>query len=329
MKTKLRYAVDNSNRLIVKRKNLKSSADGAFAADKFNRLIYWLNEPLAWRRDFGFKNKIVFTGLWRLNSNYDLELILNREEQLVLKGRIISTDKDTLVFEVVSVDKHGQAHIRILKLTGSWLADEYNQICFNVSKKTGTDTLKLEGSWKVNRNQQITYSYEKTNLKTKIKTTNTLTFAGFWQITDKNRLTYILEKATDSRFDFRAQVETRNLYPEKGAIKFRIGIGVKQRNLYVDKIIYLYGAWKFGRRLGLIFQMDYEKRIESVAFGAEINLTGKDEVSLSLTNRRNQLLGINLLLTHRFLRRRDAEVYLRLKRMARESGVEAGVRIPF
>lgn len=336
-RVKNRYSVDNHNRLIIKRNHKNLTADGRLGIDKNNRLFYWLNEPSAWRKTYALANKIVFTGNWRLNSNYDLELNLNETkdqfqgERLIIKGEIISIETDTLVFQVKSYDKQGLLHIQLLSLSGSWQADEYNRISFAVKKKTSPDVLTLEGTWQINKNQQIAYAYEKTDLKRKTKICNTLTFRSFWEINSSNRLTYILSRSSQSRFDFRVQAETPNLYPQEGIIKYCLGIGLREKSPTRFKIISLYGAWKFSRKLGLIFQMDYgQGEIHNLEFGADISLSQKDKITFSLKDKRGEPLGLEITFTHRFLEKLDAEAFLRLKEtLKRESAIEAGIRIPF
>lgn len=341
MKAENRYIVDNSNRLIIKRNRKNLLTDGNFATDNNNRLIYWLNAPLAWRRQYNLPSKITFQGHWWLNPNYDLELILDeskgqfRGNRLVLKGEIISTDRDALAFEIKSYNKEGLLHLQIIRLSGFWQADEYNRLSFIVNKKDSpNDIITLEGIWQINQNQQITYTFEKTDFITKIKTLHTLTFEGFWQIDSANRLTYILSHSFDSRFDFRIQIESPNLYPKEGVIKYRLGIGLKglifKKRTAPSKIISLYGSWKFSRKAGLQFQIDYgQGKIHSIEFGTNVHLTKKDEVVFSLINKRNEPLGMNLIFTHRFLKKLDAEAFLRFKKFSKESSIEAGVKIPF
>jgi len=329
---KVKFDLDTDNRLVIKQRNRRLVADGRFKADKENRLIYLLNEPPAWRRKYLLPTKIVFKGHWRLNPNYDLELSLDeyKDNHLVLKGEIISTDNDTLVFEIKSYDKAGQNHIQILKLEGLWKADEYSRINFVVKKKASPDTLVLGASWQVNQNQQITYTYEKTDLKRKTKSIQTLLFEGFWRIDESNRLTYILSRSSDSRFDFRAQLESPSIYPQEGQIKYRLGVGLRDDKKLKAKSIALYGAWKFNRKAGLNFEIDYgEGKIQSIEFGANINLSKKGEVTFSLTNKRKEPLGMQVAFTHRFLEKLDAEAFVRLKKLQQENRIEAGVKIPF
>ena len=70
------FIVDQSNRLIVKDKNKKPAAlPGSFEIDKDNRLIYKLKRSIALEREFGLSKELIFEGKWKLNKNYDLELI--------------------------------------------------------------------------------------------------------------------------------------------------------------------------------------------------------------------------------------------------------------
>jgi len=332
---KNRYAVDNLNRLVIKQKMKTLRPPGKFGVDRKNRLSYWLNEPETWQRQYNLPRKMLFKGSWQLNKNYDLELVLDKsrnqfaQDILVLKGNIISTDRDTLAFEMKTYDKNGLLHIQILKLSIILLTDKTNRISFLV-KKNPPDIITLEGNWEINKHQQITYAYEKTNLKTKEKSLQTLTFEGFWQITSVNKLTYILTHSQESRFDFRAQIETATIYPQAGVIKYRLGIGLRKERAPREKIIALYGVWKFSRNLGLSFQMDYGSgNIREIRFASEVNFDKKNSVNFLLKNRKGERLGFSLTFRHKFLKALDAEAYLRFKKAKEASGIDSGIRIPF
>jgi hypothetical protein len=326
--------VDDSNRLVIKQKNKTLRPLGEFSIDQKNRLLYWLNESDGWRREYGLPKKIIFKGSWQLNRNYDLELVLDQakeqsaQDTLILNGNIISTDRDTLAFEIKAYDQNGLLHIRILKLAVIWLTDETNRLSLLV-KKSPPDIITLEGKWEINEAQQIIYTYEKTDLKTKDKALNTLAFEGFWQINSANKLTYILKHSSESKFDFRVQIETPTIYPKKGVIKYRLGIGLRQ-NKTAEKIISLYGAWKFNRKAGLVFLMDYGKgRAEAIEFGADIHLSKNNLLTFSLFNRRKEPLGISVIFSHKFLKDLDAEFYLQFKKILNENSIETGIHIPF
>ncbi|MCM8800563.1 MAG: hypothetical protein NC912_00895 [Candidatus Omnitrophica bacterium] len=333
MSSKRHYLIDNQNRLIVKQKDKRLLPQGNFSVDKHNHLIYHLNEPFSWRRQYGSGKKICFLGNWRLNPNYDLEMILNKtntqfaQDRLTLKGEIISVEKDSLIFETHSIDKYGQSHIQLIKLTGFWKADQYNRLCFVVKKETQPDILVFKGTWQINQNQKITYTYEKTDLKTQTKHLHTLVFEGFWEINERNRLTYILSKGIDSRFDFRVQMESPNLYPQDKAIRYRIGIGLRKQRY---KIICLYGTWKFSKISSLLFLIDYGRnQLQAIEFGLVYNLTRKEQIEFLLTNKQKQPLGLSITFSRKLLRDSEAKGFLRLKDIEKDKSIEAGLRIPF
>ena len=329
-----RFFTDSDNRLILHRDGKDIPVNGSFEIDDNNRLVYWLNEPAVWRKQYKFPEKIVFTGRWKLNPNYDLELCHSRAggnpETIVLKGEIISCESDKLVFEIKSVNKNGLSQFRLLKLTGIWGADKRNQISFKIDKKDSSDILIFQGAWQLNEYQQVIYTYEKAELKRKNKAVYTLVFTGFWQITSENKLTYILSRGANSKFDFKAQIESANIYPKDGVIKYRVGMGVKEPKAGRAKVISLYGVWKFSRKIGLTFDMECVKgKINSLSFGAEVNFDKRNQVVFHLTNNERDNLGISLVFTQKFLQQLDAEFFTRLKTSQKESGIDVGVRIPF
>lgn len=337
---KYKYSVNSKNQLLIKPPGYRAGipVNGRLSVNKENKLIYRLNEPQSWRKKYNVPAQISFTGNWKLNSNYDLELNLDETksqfqgDRLILKGEIISCDSDTLSFEIIGQDRQGLIHAQILKLTGSWRTDDFNRIIFMIEKKATPDVITLEGAWQINKNQQLAYTYEKTLLKRKTRVYRTLIFEGFWQINSSSRLTYIILYSSKSRFDFRVQIESPNLYPQEGAIKYRIGIGLKETKPYRMKIISLYGSWKFSRKAGLNFQVDYGNgRFKEIEFGANFYLTKKNAITLFLANKREEPLGLNITFTHSFLGQHDAQAFLGLKNFLEreETAIQAGVRIPF
>ncbi len=339
------FATNPDNQLLFKPPHAKAPipVKGRFAV-KDNHLIYYLNEPASWRREYDLPTKIKFTGRWELNSNYDLELILTQSktqyagDRLIINAEIISVENNCLVFQAITrklsprrQDEPDLYSFQLLKLLGTWQANEYNQLSFAVKKDVFPDILTLQGAWEINKNQKIAYICERIDARTKSKISNTLEFEGFWEIGELDRLRYILSASRGSYFDFRTQLESKNIYPSRGVIKYRIGIGVSTRNRSREKIISLFGAWKFSRALGLLFEMDYgEGRLHALEFGAEAVLSSKDRITFRLEDQRNQPLGLNLTFTHKFLKRHDAEAFIRLEKLLRkEDRAEVGVRIPF
>jgi hypothetical protein len=335
MRKNNKYNIDSSNRLVISKKSGKIIPKTRFSTDKNNDLICRINEPLSWRRKYDLPSKIKFEGKWKLDPAHDLLLNLTekagfKQGYFLLNGQLISCEADMFVFEIKSVDVNGQSHIQILKLSGLWKTDDKGRICFSVNKKGSPDTLTFQGDWQINKNQQLTYTYEKTDLKTKEKKTFSVTFLGFWEISDRNKLTYILSRSLDSRFDFRVQLETPNLQPKKGTIKYRLGTGVRQRSLKGPKIICLYGAWRFSRKLGIVFDMEYEKgKVRSQDFGAELDFVRNNKIVFDLKDSQGDKLGISVVYSHQFFKQQDAQFFLKLKKMREDSVIEAGINIPF
>ena len=216
-----------------------------------------------------------------------------------------------------------EQHLRVLTLKGTWRANDDNERCFEVSLRKGPpQTYTFKGSWKLNNNQQIEYTSEDGR--------DTLTFQGYWDLSSTQRLVYMLEGSSTSRFEFKVQLESPVIYPKKGEIRYRIGIGIRQSRLTVaGQILILYGEWKFGRNLGLIFEMDYgQGRLRTTEFGAEA-VFQHNKVIFTLKNEQGVPLGLVLTMTHKFLKALDAEAFIRLKSRQNQLGVEAGIIFPF
>lgn len=337
MSEKVRYSIDENNGLIIEKNGRKLKPRGRFAIAKNNRLIYSLNEPPAWRSKYSFGKVFVFEGKWGINANHDLQLRLDKSglwqnSVLTLKGDMISPDKDKLTFQIKSKDSRGSSSFYFLKLYGYWQADKHNRINFVVKKSTHpADILELNGSWQLNRNQGIVYSYKKTILKTKTKTSRSLNFNGYWQISSANKLAYVLLSDSRSRFNFRCQIESPNLYPAEGVIKYRLGAGVKRPRLSkAPRTIYLYGTWKFSRKFELNFLMDYGRgRMQKITFGTQIRINKENDIVVSLRNSRDEALGLQVIFTHKFLKKLDARTFLRLEAKGKEAAVKTGLSIPF
>jgi hypothetical protein len=239
-----------------------------------------------------------------------------------LRKRFIAAESDTLVVETIQTVAD-DAHLRVLKLKGTWRANDYNELCFEVSCRKGPpETYTFKGSWKLNNNQQIEYTSEDGR--------DRLTFKGYWNIFSANRLAYLFEGSSISRFEFKVQLESPMLYPKKGQLRYRIGVGMRQSRLSAPgQVLIFYGEWKFGRDLGLFFQMNYgQGKVRTITFGAEVTF-GRNKVIFALQNEFGEPLGITLTLTHKFLEHLDTEVFIRLKSRQKEQAVETGITIPF
>jgi len=327
---KLLYRVSNDNQLLIKfpGESKYEPVKGEFKIDYRNRLTYQIKESKEWRRRYDVPGKITFEGEWSLSPNYDLVLKLAKKEwqrkSLTLKGAILDAEKDFLSFKIKSRPSEGITRVTYLKLRGVWYSDRLNRITFEVRKREKPDILIFRNAWQLAKNKEIIYIYE----KLKIREKHTLTFRGYWELSDKNRLTYIIEKGNKSRFDFRVNLQTPNLYPARGKIKYRIGIGLKKRR--EEKLIVLAGTWKFSRELGLTFEMDYGKdRIRRLHFSSRLSLKGRDKLIFSLYTRDNQPLGISITFRREELAHKDYEYFLRLKKEGKDATIEFGGKIRF
>jgi hypothetical protein len=135
-------------------------------------------------------------------------------------------------------------------------------------------------------------------------------------------LSYILKKER-SQYDFRAYLQTPNLYPARGRIKYRVGIGLKKRRR--QRVIIFSGEWKFSRKLGVFFELERGKR-KRFYFSSRLNLTARDKLIFALSNRAGRPLGMKVVFRRSELRGEDWEYFLRLKRRLRDTRVELGAR---
>jgi hypothetical protein len=240
-----------------------------------------------------------------------------------LRQRFIAAESDSLVIETIQTDSlNSRQRLRLLKLKGTWRANNDNQLCFEVTARQGPpQTYTFKGSWKFNNNQQIEYLSEDGR--------DQLTFKGYWNISSANRLVYILEGSSVSRFEFKVQLESPTLLPKKGQIRYRLGAAIRSNRLKASPLIILYGEWKFGRNLGVIFQMDYgQGKIKCLEFGAVVTF-GRNKVIFALKDEIDKPLGITLTMTHKFIKSIDAEAFIRLKSRQKEQAIEVGISVPF
>lgn len=338
---KIHFSVDEQNRLIMKTSTTEKPIviKGRFRNDSNNNLIYLVEKPISDRRGhFGFirqyrlPRRLEFKGRWKLNSNHDLVLDLQDEENfgrgtLIIKGKILRVNEDFLDFQIKTKQQATVEIIHILRIKGTWQADRFNRITFEVERKVIPEALIFKGAWEINKSQQITYCYEKTSLKTKTKIKESLVFDGFWQITKKDKLRYILFNSHDSYFDFKVQVESTNIYPKEGEIKYRLGVGLRESRRV--KIISLFGTWKFGKKGDIGFNIDYGKSQRlTLNFLAGLKLSSNKELVFGLKDLTGKSLGISLIYKRNLLSKKDLECILQLKNKYKDFyiGAEATIR---
>jgi len=334
------YRIDASNRLLIIRGRNEVIACCDFSINARNILAVRIKEPSAWKRNNAVPSQIRFSGQWNLTKEHDLALVVKKKPaqgraedtgSLIIKGEIIAIEDDTLVFGIRTVDHNQRLRFQILRLTGTWQANEENLLVFLAGKNASVGLLTLRAAWQVNRNQLLTYTYEKEDLKRKTKQTHTVIVKGFWQIDRDGVLSYLFSRDSRSRFDFRVALETPSIYPEQGEIKYRVGLGYSGNRRTHANIVTLYGTWKINRTAGLVFEMDYGRgRFQTITFGVEARLSQNDKIVFSLRNKKGDPLGMMLVYTRNLFKKQDAQFFLRLAASSRRlRSAETGIRIPF
>lgn len=331
---KLKYKVYKDNQLAITRGKKLLKPYGKFIIDN-NRLIYEVKESDSWLREYNLPKRITLEGKWILDKNHNLGFSVRKtktqagRERLILKSEIVAVKKNSLVFSLGTKGKEGTYKAYSLNLRGRWQADKYNRLQFLIKRsRTESDVLTLKGIWEVHNNT-ILYTHKKTVLKTKRKKTHVLRFKGYWQINKRNHLIYILDLDSNSYFEFKAYLQTPNIIGKKGVIKYRVGIGIRGSRIFRDRVISLYGIWKFSRKTGLSLVLDYVSgKISAISFGIFLRMSTKSKITLGLVNRRGEDLGISVTFTQKFLKN-NANWFLRLIKEEKYPRFEWGVKLPF
>lgn len=331
-RAKLGYTIDDINRLLVKKDDKQYPIEGEFKIER-NNLIFEPDRKSPFTKELDLPKRIKFLGNWHLTDNQDLKLVLiendyqRREDELEIKGRIISSESDAIIFETKCKKTATEDKISLLRLGGRWQADESNELNFLVTKDIEEDILRFRGSWKLNQNQEIIYIYEKQDLIRKTTTQELLTFKGFWQISTQDRISYVLDLRNNSFFEFKAQLEQLDLRGDSNQIKYRIGIGFK--DLKEEKVFSLFGRWNVNPKRSISFELDYgERGMRAIVFGASMFLDKNNEFVFELKDRRGKNLGISVTFNRKFFKERAA-VFARLSKLEDDGRLEVGVRIPW
>ncbi len=327
---KLRYSTDSLNRLVVQKDERAHPVEGVWTVEK-NNLVFEPSPKSPLTKELNLARKIRFEGNWHLTDNKDLKLVLIdtdnqvKNDELEIKGRIISAEADAIVFQMHCIKEPSVDRISLLRLGGRWQADEFNQLAFIVTRDITEDILRFSGSWQINRNQEIIYAYEKQDLIRKTKITEEITLKGYWQISSSDRLSYTLDFKNRSFFEFKVQLESPNLIGKTGQIRYRIGIGVKE--LAKERVFLLFGTWKFGRAKSVLFEMDYgEDRVRAMTFGASVRLNRGNEFLFELKDKTGENLGFSVQFNKKFFKD-NATAFARLKKIEEDLRVEAGLKI--
>lgn len=304
------YEIDPHNRLVagISQKHsgppkFRHVIDGEFKIGAGNTLFYHIKSPSEGiSKELDLPYQLKLEGTWCLAKNHDLKLTFDKcqlkgfRDEIVLKGEILSAGADALIFGITQKTADSTASTHILRLEGVWQADKYNRLTFKAKKENGKyDTLTFEGKWEINKNHNIVYKYYKKPTKTE----KTISFDGFWNIAAKNIITYHLDFMNRSFFNFRVGTGNASL----DAIKYEIGIGVKQKRRPAARYLVLYGKWHIKERVGLIFEINYGgDRTGGIVFGAEAKLAPGSAIKLDLKTESGKPLGISLCLSKTMLK---------------------------
>ena len=142
---------------------------------------------------------------------------------------------------------------------------------------------------------------------------------GYWDIADKARLSYVIDRSSDSVFDFKTSI---GIFKDN-YVKYELGIEVSGRKNPVRHTITLFGSWKIKKGVGLVFEIEADKKIQAIVLGAEARLGEKNTVALRLRNNLNQDIAGELELT-RDIFQGDGQTFLRLLREHGEMTIQVG-----
>jgi len=276
--------------------------------------------------------RIDFRGEWSLDDENNLVFSLKDDGEdpgrIVLRGRIISARAGVLAFEAAGVNENGTLEWQVFELYGQWYADGDGKLAFRLRKSGGSrGRLVFQSSWEINEDQEIVYKYTRERLKrTGERETVCVSFSGRWSVFSSSRLVYSLSGSSREGFAFKAHLQTPNLYPAAGRIKYRIGAGVSR-----GREIVLYGQWKFGRGFSLGFEMEYGPgKRERMYFDAGFKSAGKDSVTFRLRTREGGFSGMSLVLSREFLAADNkAKAFAQFVLNNDEKAVNAGVKFEF
>ena len=284
----------------------------------------------------GELSKFLIDGKWSLSGDHELKLKVSGNQSpysgktVIFTGDIEKATGSSLVFRARTSDALSGMRASSIELRGTWQADRNNRLVFRAAKSKGRDDiLKLEGAWEISKNNELIYRYERTVLKRSTKQLKTLIFQGFWDI-DKDRLIYRLEGNDDSFFSFRASLGSKSLRASEGKIKYQIGAGYSQKNVYREfvKTVTIFGKWKLSNEFGADFEVAYSgRKRRSIKFGIEKAVGKNSALAVSLKSATGESLGMDVSFSRKITE--DVELFVDLSHSRTESRVMGGVRARF
>jgi hypothetical protein len=276
------------------------------------------------------RHAVELDGTWGLTRSHDLALALHqaaedRRETLYLRGALVKAEAHALIFTLQRSAPDRRRAAQRLTLSGRWSADARNRLNFLVDKGGGAeDRLVFQGGWEAGPRHELRYRVERGRSGPEA---HVLTFDGAWDIAGSGRLAYRLSGAADAAFEFRAALQSRSLLAREGRIVYQVGIGLSQGRLERRRVV-LFGTWKLNRDLSVSFEVPYAGgRVQAIRFEGTAALSGQDRISVALSTRRGEPLGITVTFTRDLVP--DAGLFLRLRQDEEERSVIGGVRVRF
>lgn len=338
-RTKIRYALDGANRLVIQDPSgslgpLRSirTVEGSLDTDRFNRLLY-RTETASGLDGRSGPQAVRLDGAWTLGPDHRLAVVLRESERssrqtLYLNGAIIDAQAHALIVALRRSEGEDLRASQRLSLSGRWAADAKNRLTFFVEKADGAeDRLTLQGGWDVGPRHEILYRYRERAAQGRLGAERVVVFQGAWEMTKADRLVYRLEGSADSAFEFKAALQSPSLLARDGRIVYQVGLDLAGGRLRRQRVS-LFGAWKLNRDLSVSFEIPYaDGRVQSMRFEGTAALNARDRLTVALHDRRRKQLGLAVTFTRELVP--DASLFLRLRRDAEERSVIGGAQVRF
>jgi len=290
---------------------------GKWELDSKNRITFSV------KRGLDRYDKLTFQGAWEINDNFQVTYAFSTQQVLEGKGkkrRRVTKVLQELVFEgewdisdkhcltyLIGVDSESSFRFRGTFETSSILAKKgeirYQAVPtpINWSEAEIGAALATIKKKKTKASAGIEY---KTSRGVKKRLTQTITFFGKWKLSDDLALSFELERADGRRSEIKVVPILSNCSEAE--------IGATLTTVRKKKIKVSVGA-----------DMNLKK-----LQGSGIRRLLPDEISVDLTSKEGDPLGVEVVLT-KDLFDGNARTFIRFRESLKETAVEAGVRIPW
>ncbi|MBI4353771.1 MAG: hypothetical protein HY595_00900 [Candidatus Omnitrophica bacterium] len=331
----VRYEFDQLNRLVIRdphdRLQPRRVLEGDLSVDRDNRLSYRLRATPGEAR--AMEREMMLDGRWTLTPDHRLGFTLHpqedrRRQTLFFNGTIVDVRDNALAVSLWRREDDRMRSTQTVALSGRWQADARNRLSFLVSKADGSeDRLVFNGAWTVNRNNQLLYRYQESGRGRRQPAIHTLRFTGMWDLLPQSKLVYRLDLDNRSVFEFQAALQSSTLNAREGKIAYQVGIRLSGGRAMTQRITF-FGIWKVRRDLSVAFEIPYtDGRRHALKFTGAYTWLTRNAVSVQLANLRGEPLGVAVTFHRTFLD--DAQLFLRLQRLGKETQVLGGATLRF